>query len=779
MSKAGSKLGSKLVRKQSSATTVSNKVQVKAAERTAAEIGQMLQHDADEVVEKLNHARVTYNANFKNALTKNGQKLVQDELARIKALETEPYFGWLRVREDGLERCYRIGKASCPDARVVAWTHDLAKYFYDAEPGDDYERAGAGGKTTIEGELLEKAKVSLVVENSAPLLKKATWQDSKRKLDIVRLRKGDFGDEQEVLSVQAERAVKEVISTGGLSEIFVFITREQYRLIAHAHDKPLIIQGKAGSGKTTVAMHRLAWLARPLSDADTDADTFETRQPIDPSKILIVMFNKALESFVKTMCEPLGLASAELRTFHSWAQSVIQRFYKGALSLTQQPPHLGRQASKALKPDIGMLAATEAYVKAQEERVRQWLKDKLKGVNAAWFTAYNKGEGLPLQRLTTMRTRALSDLNTAKARGAQPSAIKKLETVYSVFDGAVKKLRLFREDLHKLLTDHDLLAQHLTRASASQIEQLGHYQRALQKGDKDKVLGPEIDFDDLALLLRLMQLKLGGLPSGQETTFQYEHVMIDEAQDFGAVPLRVLLDAVQSRTGVTIVGDINQKIFHGVEFVGWDGVAQALGLASGQVQQLTVGHRSSKPIMRLADWLIGLTDEEGGFSGDLPIDVAFDEEADALEYLTALLIERYQAAPNTHLCVVCDLPDSAKQLEAALSAEGVADHLPLRYGHNKDFTFAPGVTVTSRLQVKGLEFDTVIVWGVSDKTYPDTEQGRRDLYVVVSRAQHKLCFVRWGNNDSSLLRKLEADGLLKVSDERLPDLNQEDLDEPF
>jgi DNA helicase-2/ATP-dependent DNA helicase PcrA len=135
--------------------------------------------------------------------------------------------------------------------------------------------------------------------------------------------------------------------------------------------------------------------------------------------------------------------------------------------------------------------------------------------------------------------------------------------------------------------------------------------------------------------------------------------------------------------------------------------------------------------------------------------------------------------PAAHVCVVAprkrDIEHVAKALQALLGAD-----IAVRQGHNEGFEFAPGITVTNYRQVKGLEFDTVIVLDPTNEAYPATEQGRRNLYMVVTRAKDALHLVAAGE-PTSLLRAALDGGLLALTDDTsvpVAELGAE-ADEPF
>ena len=667
----------------------------------------------------------------------------------------EPWFASLDVTVGGKPRSYRIGKDRFPDQRILDWRHPLARLYYETAPGEAFELDESAPRGFVE--------MAGVVEGSAAI---ASQGRALRRVD-VRSRDGKHAIVANDLGFELEGARRPRGPETGLPDVLALLRPEQYRLITASRANPVIIQGRAGSGKTTVALHRVAWL--------TYADEDSTEAPVDPSKVLIVMFNKALSLFVKSTLKPLKLDAATLDTFHGWALGEIRRAYRGDVQ-----PDVGERAGKdvavALKKQVGILRAIDAFVIAQTRALDTWLADKLAPYKAAaWLDRFRSSSAPVLRRLVGLRTEARAARDAA--RGVEQ---KRLTQVHLVLDAAITRMSLYKDELLKLLTDEALLANHLT-AAPEELAKLAAYQRSLQgTGASDRRPGPMVAFEDLALLLRLIEVKNGGFPNKlrDDDVRVYDHLVVDEAQDFGAVELAVLFGAVKARTGVTIVGDLNQKILPEVDFIGWDALAKELGIGGATVARLEVAHRSTRQIMAIADGIV--RDKQGAArEGALPtlrlVETEAIKIAAAAEIARAALLDN----PNAHVCVVCpskgDVHGIAEQLRAAM-----APSLAVREGHNRDFAFAPGVTVTNFRQVKGLEFDVVIALDVTAKAYPATTQGRRNLYMLITRAKDALHFVLAGE-PTALLRPAIDGGLVEVRDESgVPEvvLTEEDA-EPF
>jgi DNA helicase II / ATP-dependent DNA helicase PcrA len=667
----------------------------------------------------------------------------------------EPWFGRFDLRVDGKPRPYKVGAKRVPDERIVDWRHPLARAYYDADPGDEFEldqRGFAGVRGVVDS--------LATLTSQARTVRRVELRTAQGKFELFA---GELGFQS-----QLERA-RPPTKADGLPDVLSLLTPEQYRLITSDRYSPVIIQGRAGSGKTTVALYRVSWL--------TFADEEATVPPIDPAKVLVVMFNKALSGFVRGGLNALHLQGVQLDTFHAWALHEIRRSYRGAIEI-DSAKRPDREIAGALKKQLGMIAALDAFVSRQTAALETWLEDKLRPYDAApWLKRFRSSTAPVVRRVVQLRSQALAERDLA--RGAQ---LERLTQVHLIFETAVRRMTQYKEELLKFLTDTAALSAHFPNASQRDLQALATFQRSLQgEGGTERRPGPNVAFEDLALLLRLIQLKNGGYPDKDrdEEIRLYEHLVIDEAQDFGAVELTALLASVRSQTGVTIVGDLNQKILPDVDFIGWDELARKLGVSGAQVTRLEVVHRSTGAIMRVADSVLG-DPASGPITGAAPtltlaaaLDAMIDEAA-------AIAKAARELDRSAHVCVVCRSKTDAERVHVALATALSDLGTPVRLGHSKQFEFTPGITVTNAQQVKGLEFDVVIVFDPSPERYPVTKDARRALYMVLTRAKERLHFVGHGEV-SPLLQPALEHGWLEVR--RKPSIPPvtftEEDDDPF
>ena len=249
----------------------------------------------------------------------------------VEALNPDvPYFGHLRLREEDQEWDLCIGRTSCVEhgLRIVAWRDaPIARLFYSYRQGEDYDEEIAGRERI--GEIVTRRMVGIqegalrriqapegdfFSDPAAP----EQWQE--RDQAAPRL----AGGEAAAIRAHGSNTAGAQLGTASpgaagrsdrfLPEITGLIDPEQYELITRPSSGFLVIRGTAGSGKTTVALHRVAFLAYD-----------EPR--IDGPETLIVMFSEALRSYVRHVLPSLGLHEVRPTTYRFWERGVRRRHF--------------------------------------------------------------------------------------------------------------------------------------------------------------------------------------------------------------------------------------------------------------------------------------------------------------------------------------------------------------------------------------------------------------------------------------------------------------------
>jgi len=667
-----------------------------------------------------------------------------------------PYFGHLRLREarSRRERDVLIGRHTLLDdgngVSVVDWRNaPVSRLYYRYEEEDDYEEDF--DERTIEGRILVRRSLAVTQgqlrrvaapQGTFSITRQGDWREAEGSAQptlhggsgtAIRYEKrklGVMGDDEPI------RADKH------LQEITALIDKHQFDLITHSDSGIVLIQGGAGSGKTTVALHRVAYLA------------FQDPKRFAPSKMMIVVFNEGLVEYIRHVLPSLGVDGVTVTTYRRWSSPLLRRLKLPlALQYTNNTP----EPVVRFKKHPVVLRMLEEIVAEQVDDVRAQLVERM-GERAGGDQVLAQWDALsslaPLPRAERMlawlregggkaakldpRTKAAA---TTIFRGARDGFRDVVADWLELNTSEARIRETLRERAPDDFTDTDVDA--IVRWCARKVE------LDTDEGEKAPA-SAGLDGEDDAILLRLLQIKHGGIFVGNRR-FEYEHVVIDEAQDLCAIEVRVLLDCVSRGRSVTIAGDRAQKMIFDNGFTDWPQLLEHAGLPHVEIQPLKITYRSTREVMEFSRYVLGpLHNPEDDLIARDGAPVGYFEcgdQGEAVAFLGEALRGLMQREPGASVALISRYPQQADLYYQALR---IAEVPKLRRVRREDFTFTAGIDVTDVRQVKGLEFDYVVLLDPTRQNFPANTQSRHLMHIAATRAAFQLWLVCAGERSPLL-----------------------------
>jgi len=603
-----------------------------------------------------------------------------------------PYFAHLRLRDGGVWRDLFIGRGTRlePGLRIVDWRDaPVSTIFYRYQEGEEFEEQV--GDVVLQG-VVEARRIVGVEGGRLQRVDcpQGAWvQESGNWIPLARPAPRLSGGAGSAFRAGDARAAR--LGTGlahradkHLPEIAALIDPRQFDLVTRPGSGLVAIRGTAGSGKTTVALHRIAWLVH--------ADPARFR----PSRMLVLVWGRALKNYVAHVLPALGVEGVRVETWEEWARARRLRLFTRLPKACREDPPSALQRLK-LHP---------AFERVLAERVR--------------------------------------------ARPAPGTMAEAIDDFVSLLSDTEPTLRAFTALAGGTLSEAAIASG--GREMADQASAL----RAWLDGDRSS--GPVLDCEDDALLLRAWQLRVGPLRGPDHRPERYAHVVVDEVQDFAPVELGVALATLDEGRCATLAGDTAQHIVDVAGFADWETLFAHLGVQGTVVETLRVSYRSTREIAEFGRRLLGpsadLEPPPRTIRAGPPVEILrFTDHGALVALLADTLRSLARAEPLASVALIA--PDTAC---AHLVFDGLtrAEVPRLRLVLDQDFSFAPGVEVTLVQDVKGLEFDYVVLLDASAAHYPDTDTARRALYVGATRAIHQLWVTVTGTPAAAIRPLLEA-----------------------
>lgn len=689
------------------------------------QIEEMLQHYHDNDVEVYTQ--------MSNTVTMRDH--MQSALKRNQRATKKPYFGRIDFLDETLqkEEALYIGRGGIAKDTthqvVVDWRAPVANAYYENGLGECSYHAPDGRELPIR-------------------------LDLKRTYEIDNGRLLDYFDTEVIANDELLTKYLAKNKQAVLGEIIATIQKEQNDIIRKTPYHNIIVQGVAGSGKTTVAMHRISFIL------------YNYAERFRPEDFYIVGSNRILLEYITGVLPDLDVYGIRQMTME---QLFVRLLYEDWDE--QSCSILENTAAAQGSMDRGTFgwfqALTEFGVRIEAERIcmdsvvldRRQFVEGLKGGVAGVFDE-REGEPQPTDLVELLSGKAIRDY-VEQTNASVQTKINMLNErlIIKIKDEFLKNgLRYSEKERKAILKEYrGYFGKKIFDISIFEL-----YQRFLleQKEKGYEVSVPEQAYDvyDLAALAYLYKRM-----KETEVISEAHHVVIDEAQDYGMMAYAVLKYCMKDCT-YTVMGDVSQNIHFGFGLADWEGLRKLLCSQDGDsFGILKKSYRNTVEISEFATKIL----HHGSFE-PYPVEpiIRHGKEVEVMQLPTkrelyeetARRCRAWQKQGLNTIAIVCRTPEKAE-----LVARQLGRLIPVCESNLEKAVFSDGIMVLPVVYTKGLEFDAVLIFDPDKEEYPVDDGHAKLLYVAATRALHELC----------VLYREELTGLIA---EPLPEEKQKETD---
>ena len=595
---------------------------------------------------------------------------------RLTKILAIPYFGridFLEKKENSKVMPIYIGIHTFydPESRATLihdWRAPVSSMFYDHELGEAGYRSPSG---EIKGEISLKrqyrirgGKMEFMIESAL------TVHD-----DIL----------QKELSSNADDKMKNIVAT---------IQREQNRIIRNEDIRTLIIQGVAGSGKTSIALHRIAYLLYTFRDSISSKD------------ILIISPNKVFSDYISNVLPELGEETVPETSMEQILSGVLEHKYKyqtyfGLVNELLEKPSSSLIDRIAYKASFGFISELDkfilhienTYFKAADVKLTKYITIPAPFIEEQYLR-FNR---YPIRR----RFDAMADY-----------MLDMLKIQYA-FTVTTAGRNLLKKEIRLMF------------AGNNDIQVYKDFFKWTNNPGMFKMRkGHTLEYSDLAPLAYL-HLALEG--NGNQP-FRVKHLLIDEMQDYSPIQYKVIQKLFPCRK--TVLGDAGQSVNpYG------SSTAETIqkSLTASEIMKLCKSYRSTFEITDFAQKIHPNAElEPVARHGEKPQILQFGSAVEELSGIMGL-ISTYRKSGYKSLGIICKTEQQAREMADVLKSYAN----DISFLSSQSSAFVQGIVITSAHMAKGLEFDEVIIPQTDERNYR-SEIDKSMLYVAVTRAMHRL-----------------------------------------
>lgn len=595
---------------------------------------------------------------------------------RLTKILAIPYFGridFLEKKENSKVMPIYIGIHTFydPESRATLihdWRAPVSSMFYDHELGEAGYRSPSGeikGVISLKRQYrIRGGKMEFMIESAL------TVHD-----DIL----------QKELSSNVDDKMKNIVAT---------IQREQNQIIRNEDIRTLIIQGVAGSGKTSIALHRIAYLLYTFRDSISSKD------------ILIISPNKVFSDYISNVLPELGEETVPETSMEQILSGVLEHKYKyqtyfGLVNELLEKPSSSLIDRIAYKASFGFISELDkfilhienTYFKAADVKLTKYITIPAPFIEEQYLR-FNR---YPIRR----RFDAMADY-----------MLDMLKIQYA-FTVTTAGRNLLKKEIRLMF------------AGNNDIQVYKDFFKWTNNPGMFKMRkGHTLEYSDLAPLAYL-HLALEG--NGNQP-FRVKHLLIDEMQDYSPIQYKVIQKLFPCRK--TVLGDAGQSVNpYG------SSTAETIqkSLTASEIMKLCKSYRSTFEITDFAQKIHPNAElEPVARHGEKPQILQFGSAVEELSGIMGL-ISTYRKSGYKSLGIICKTEQQAREMADMLKSYAN----DISFLSSQSSAFVQGIVIISTHMAKGLEFDEVIIPQTDERNYR-SEIDKSMLYVAVTRAMHRL-----------------------------------------
>ena len=705
------------------------------------------------------------------SVSQSTHRQASKRLSALRRMQEVPYFGRIDFTEEGTpnpERIY-IGISTLTDSSgenflIYDWRAPVSSIYYDYPPGPA-KYATPGGE------------ISGTLEKKWQYLIRGGVIESMFDTSIT------IGDEilQQALSKGADKYMHSIVST---------IQQEQNQIIRHDRGRLLIVQGAAGSGKTSAALQRIAYLL------------YKYRDKLKADQIILFSPNSMFKSYVSNVLPELGEENMQQVTFQEYLNHRLSNEFQVeepydqleyVLNATNETSYHTRIASIRFKASTQFFDKIKTYKQSLELSGMLFKDITFRGrpiITAKQITKrfYSSDTSLRFHnRLEKLVEWLIKQLDEAeKIERTKPWVLEKIELLsneeyHKAYNYLRKKSGFKGESFYKddYEMESEALSQLIVRKKfkplRKQIQTLrfvdfkGIYKQLftdLKQSNRWFAGRTTEDWEGICLsTVKMLEegklfyedatpyLLLKELIQGFQTNISIKHVLVDEAQDYSPFQFEFLKRLFPSAR-MTVLGDFNQAIFaHASEAGDFHPLTSLYGADETDTINLTRSYRSTRPIIEFTRGLVPDGEQITAFDRDgrKPVLTQLADRSGLHRCIASKIAELQNQRYNTIAIICKSAAESIVAYNALRNIEGI------KLAKSSSIEYEQGVVIIPSYLAKGIEFDAVIIYDASAQVYGD-ESLLRLFYTACTRAMHYLQLYSVGE-PSPFLRNITPESL--------------------